>query len=161
MLRRTEGMGLLTVWIVFIGLVTGLDWLGLFSSFFAALPLWLGRGAFFLVVVVLLVGLRVVLRSAHRAQIQRTALALGIAWLLVLPFIPWTAEKTLIIRYALLAPGMTEMKVQAIMGTPPGYPPRSVFCDDPEDDKNGECLGTYVIVKMADGRLISAEIEMD
>jgi hypothetical protein len=109
--------GLLIVWACFLAFVTWLDWLGVLTFLVAILPLWLSQGMYFLLVIVLLIWLRAVLGSAHRSRLARSVLALSIVWLLVLPFIPWTSEKALLIQSSRIQRGMTEAEVRTIMGS--------------------------------------------
>jgi preprotein translocase subunit Sss1 len=99
MLQHKTSIGLLIVWVGFVGFVIWLDWLGGIAYILAGFPVWFGRSVFFLVVIVLLLALSAVLLSKHMAWLQRDLLTIGMVWLLVLPFIPWKPEKVLIIEY--------------------------------------------------------------
>jgi hypothetical protein len=107
-----------------------------------------------------------VCRASHIARLQRTVVAIGIVWLLVLPFIPWRTDKVLVLQYFLLVPGMTTTQVQTIMGAFPGIHNMSksgyIFCGDP-DWNDGECTfsATAVHINMENDRVISTDFHWD
>jgi hypothetical protein len=150
----------------FLACVTWLDWVGLIPFMFVLFGVWFSRIMFFLILILLLVALRAVLRSAHMARLRRAVLVLGILWLLVLPFIPWKAEKVLLTGYVLLVPGMPRTLVHSIMTAHPGiHDPGytgGIFCTEVEwKDNSCPLSGTFVITNMFGDVLESAEIELD
>jgi hypothetical protein len=151
--------GWLIGWVCFVGFVTWLDWWGAIPYIFVSFGVGFSRIMFFLIPILLLVALRVVLHSADIARLQRTVLVLGILGLLILPFIPWKAEKALIIEYLVLVPGMPRTLVHSIMTAHPGI-------HDPGERggvfyAEGDLSGTFVITHIVGDVLESAEIELD
>jgi len=166
MQRDSKDWLILIPWLCFVGFVTWFDWLGGFAYFFISIGVGFSRIMFFLTLIILLVAFRAVLRSAHMAHLQRDLLVLGLVWLVVLPFIPWKAEKALIMEYLVLVPGMPRTLVHSIMTAHPGiHDPGEIggiYCTK-EEWKASSCpwQGTYVLTHMADDVLESAEIELD
>lgn len=166
MLQPAARASLLIVWLVFLGFVTLLDWLGLFCVLFIAFPSWFSWGAFYLGVIVLLFWLRTILCSEELSRFRRVMLALGIIWLLVLPSIRWGALKPLIMDYTRLQVGSSKAQVKTIMAAHKGgasgdsdhlfYYSRA---DCPSDDCPRDV--TRVNVDFMDDRVISTGIELD
>jgi len=155
--------GLLSVWACFVAFVTWLDWHGALAYFVAHYPLWFSRGMYFLLVIVLLVWVRAVLGSAQRSRLGRSVVALSIVWLLVLPFIPGTPMKALIMGAARLGPGMSAAQVQAIMMTHQGvHKQGGIFCtDDAWENDKCDPSSSSVSVYMEGDHLVSVSIDLD
>jgi hypothetical protein len=158
--------GELIGWLCFVGFMTWLDWLGFFTMLIALFGVRASQVIYLGVALILLCGIVAVFRTKDYSRFLRALLALGLVWLLVLPFIPWRDEKVMISQSALLIPGMTKAQVQSIMSAYPGAHDRgnggTSFCTEAEW-KYARCEQhtTFVIVTMQDDRLVSVEIDWD
>jgi hypothetical protein len=165
--QRDPTTFLLICWLFFLGFVTWLDLLGF--------PLMLVMTHLGLVAIhFLYVGMASVvfwqiataITTRHYSRLQRSVLILSLIWLLVLPLIPWDATKSLLIRSALLVPGMTKAQVQARMTAFPGVQNLSGtgedFCTD-RAVQDSQCKEEAILVhmKMNNNQLEAIELEID
>ena len=165
--RSLDVLDALIILPCFLVIVTWLDWLGFFSMLIAGFGVVTSQ-IIYLGLALLMICIAVaILKTKRYSAMQRAVLILGLVWLLVLPFIPWSDEKVMITRSALLVRGMTKAQVQAIMTS------RSVV--QMWDDKGTELAfcteinwthtqcrnDTFVLVTIQDDQLVSVAIDWD
>jgi hypothetical protein len=164
--QRDPTTFLLICWLFFLGCATWFDWLGLTSILVAVNGIVATRVVYLALVSIALWQIARAIKTKHYSRFQRSVLILSFVWLVMLPLIPWDATKSLVIRSALLVPGMTKAQVQAIMTAPPEiedlYGTGEAFCTH-RDVVDSNCREEMILVhtRMYNDRLKTVELEID
>jgi hypothetical protein len=166
MQQRDPTNFLLICWLSVLGFVTWIDWLGLTSILVAINGIVTTRVVYLALVSIALWQIASAIKTRHYSRFQRCVLILSFVWLVMLPLIPWDATKSLVIRSALLVPGMTKAQVQAIMTAPPEiqdlYGTGEAFCTRRAVlDSNCREEAILVHTRMYDNRLETVKLEID
>jgi hypothetical protein len=164
--QRDPTTFLLICWLFFLGCVTWFDWLGLTSILVAVNGIVATRVVYLALVSIALWQIATAIKTRHHSRFQRCVLILSFVWLVMLPLIPWDATKSLVIRSALLVPGMTKAQVQAIMTATPEiqdlYGTGEAFCTRRAVvDSNCREEAILVHTKMNNNQLEDIKLEID
>jgi hypothetical protein len=103
----------LTIWLGLVGFITWFDWLNgfLYLSYWISVVALLGIAA-----VPLLLCWNSCWNSGHE-HILRIPFLLGVVWLVVLFFVPLSADRALVMQRNQIQIGMTEAQVRAVMAS--------------------------------------------
>jgi hypothetical protein len=165
--QRDPTTFLLICWLFFLGCVTWFDSSG-FALMLVLDHLGLVASHFLYVGMASLVFWQVAtaITTRHYSRLQRSVLILSFVWLLVRPLIPWHTEKSLLIRSALLVPGMTKAQVQARMTAFPGVQDLNGTGEDfctVRAVQGSQCKEEAILVhmKMSNNRLEDIKLDID